>query len=139
MDGPGKRGSNNQGQSGHQSWHQPVDGTARKDQHQRVQPESTDVRRKPAIRRGAKTSTEMDKELYPARSRSSMIVGDHQRSRTTIATILQSTPGFLLYLLHLRDLLDYRNYRASFVSSYRIHTFRTQEGKTGSHMSTRRA
>ncbi|XP_011869805.1 PREDICTED: uncharacterized protein LOC105563106 [Vollenhovia emeryi] len=57
-DGPGKgssSSSSNQGQSGHQSWHQPVDGTAREDQNQRVQPESG-VRRKPAIRRGAKTS-----------------------------------------------------------------------------------
>jgi len=42
--------------------------------------------------------TEMDKEVYPARSRSSMIEGDHQRSRATIATILQSTKLSIIFI-----------------------------------------
>lgn len=45
-----------------------------------------------------KRVTEMDKEVYPARSRSSMIGGDHQRSRATIATILQSTRLSIIFI-----------------------------------------
>ncbi|XP_024893199.1 uncharacterized protein LOC112468310 [Temnothorax curvispinosus] len=138
-DGPGKRGSSNQGQSGHQSWHQPVDGTAREDQNRRVQPES-DVRRKPAIRRGAETGTETDKEcirrdlvLPDDRGRSSGIKSDGRNDSSIIHQAV-----YYVYCIYGICWIS-RNYRASLVEVIAFIHFRIQEGKTGFHVSTRRA
>lgn len=78
--------------------------------------------------------------MYPARSRSSMVEGDHRRSRAMIAiSILQSTRQFIMFIAttgFVEFISIVAHHWLKFIAF--LH-FRTQEGKTGFHVSTRRA